>query len=337
MVIQDAMLLREKIINIIRMRGPSLPARIAKETQLSILFASAFLSELLSDKRLKITHMKVGSSPVYFIPGQEHLLENFSQYLKNREKDAFSLLKEKRFLDDKSQTPAIRVALRELKDFAVPFKHKEEVFWRYFTVPESEKPQEEPEIKIEEAQKLELEKTGEKLLLEIAPETVPAEEPQLLEPEEPLGHIEKAIETEEPKESKIKEAPKKPAKEKDLGIFKKGKPIRKKTIAKKKSAKTNDKFFNRVKEFLYSKSIEILDINSFDKTELVLRVKEKGKEHLLITYNKKKLTEEDIVKAHKKALEAGLKYRILSLGEPLKKTTSLMNALKDLETIGKLD
>ena len=84
--------------------------------------------------------MKVGNSPVYFIPGQERLLENFSQYLKSKEKEAFLLLKEKRFLKDNQQEPAIRVALREIKDFAIPFKKPEtdELFWRYFTIPESE-------------------------------------------------------------------------------------------------------------------------------------------------------------------------------------------------------
>jgi len=32
-------------------RGPSLPVHIASETGLSMLFASAFLSELLSEKK----------------------------------------------------------------------------------------------------------------------------------------------------------------------------------------------------------------------------------------------------------------------------------------------
>ncbi len=151
MPIQNPLVVKEKIFSILKLRGPSLPARIARETELSILFASAFLSELFSERRIRISHMKVGSSPLYFIPGQEHLLENFSQYLGNKEKEAFQLLKEKKFLKDSEQLPAIRVALREIKDFAVPFKKGEEIIWRFFINQEEEfsKPEIKPEIKEE--------------------------------------------------------------------------------------------------------------------------------------------------------------------------------------------
>src|SRR4030042_1495973 len=119
---QDAMQLKEKIISFIQLRGPSLPVHIAKETGLSILFASAFLSELFNEKRINISNLKVGSSPLYFISGQEPQLENFSKYIKSKEKEAFLLLKEKRILKDSELHPAIRVALREIRDFAIPFK-----------------------------------------------------------------------------------------------------------------------------------------------------------------------------------------------------------------------
>ena len=135
---QDTSEIKEKILFILKNRGPSLPVHIAKETGLSMLFASAFLSELFSEKKIKISNMKIGSSPVYFLLGQEIMLENFSQYLKSKEKDAFILLKEKKFLKDKEQEPAIRVALRAIKDFAMPFKKNEEIFWRYFTISETE-------------------------------------------------------------------------------------------------------------------------------------------------------------------------------------------------------
>ena len=272
---QDTSEVKEKILFILRKRGPSLPVHIARETGLSMLFASAFLSELLSEKKIKISNMKVGSSPIYFLLGQESMLENFSQHLKSREKDAFILLKEKTFLKDREQDPAIRVALREIKDFAIPFKKNEEIFWRYFTVPETE--------------------------------------------------------------FKIKEKPKKIEKEKiekKLDIFDK-KP--KKNIRKKTSEKRNDKFFNRVKEFLSIKSIEIMDIESFDKNELILNIKSQGEIKLLVAYNKKRIKEDDIIKAHKRASELNLSYIILSLGKPLKKLNSLINAVKNLSSIEKLE
>ena len=135
---QDTSEIKEKILFLLQRRGPSLPVHIAREIGLSILFASAFLSELYSEKKIRMSNMKVGSSPIYFILGQEPKLENFVQYLKSKEKDAFILLKEKKILKDKEQDPAIRVALRAIKDFAIPFEKDGEIFWRYFTIPERE-------------------------------------------------------------------------------------------------------------------------------------------------------------------------------------------------------
>ena len=122
---QDTSKIKERIIETVKTKGPSLPVHIASEIQTSILFTSAFLSELLSEKQLKITHMRVGSSPVYFLPGQEPQIEKYSQHLKSREKDAFMLLKEKGNLKDDEQEPAIRVALRSIRDFAIPFKYNQ--------------------------------------------------------------------------------------------------------------------------------------------------------------------------------------------------------------------
>jgi len=137
-MMQDPNEIKERIISALKSKGPSLPVHIAGEIKSSILFSSAFLSELVSENKIKISNMKVGGSPLYFLAGQEPSLEKFPQYLRSKEKEAFLLLKEKKFLKDKDQSPAIRVALREIKDFALPFKSGEEIIWRYFLVPESE-------------------------------------------------------------------------------------------------------------------------------------------------------------------------------------------------------
>ena len=270
----NALEMKEKIISILKTRGPCLPVNVAKETGLSILFASAFLSEFISEKKIKISNMKVGNSPLYFIPGQEKMLENFSEYLKSKEKEAFILLKEKKILKDSEQEPAIRVALRAIKDFAIFFKKNEEIYWRYFTTEETE----------------------------------------------------------------IKEKPKEPEKiiekENELNIF--GREIKKtKKTQKKKTVKEN-KFFNIVKEFLYKKNMELSEILKFSKNELVLKIKTRDEEKIIIAYNKKRINENDIIKANKEALEFNLPYLILSLGKPLKKTNEFMDALKNLSSIEKI-
>jgi len=135
---QDTVHLKERIISIIKTIGPSIPSYISSQINMSILFTSAFLSELLSEKRLKISNMRIGSSPIYFIPGQEPELQKYSNYLKSREKDAFILLRDKKFLKDSEQEPAIRVALRSIRDFAVPIKISEELYWKFLTASEEE-------------------------------------------------------------------------------------------------------------------------------------------------------------------------------------------------------
>ena len=127
---------KEKIINFVKNKGPSLPVHLAKEINSNLLFTGAILSELLSDKILKLSHLKIGTSHLYMMPGQDLMLENFFHYLNTREKEAFSLLKEKSILEDDLQTPVIRVALRSIKDFALPFKSDNKLFWRFFSVSE---------------------------------------------------------------------------------------------------------------------------------------------------------------------------------------------------------
>jgi hypothetical protein len=330
MPVQDAMKVKEKIISFIRLRGPSLPVQIAKETNLSILFASAFLSELYGEKEINISNLRVGSSPLYYIPGQEPQLERFSQYLKSKEKDAFMRLKEEKFLKDSEQEPAIRVALRGIKDFAIPFKKGEEIYWRYFTIPISEFGKDEEEIEKEETklEKQEIkteEKAAEKKIETIFDnskeqkdsdkEIDEEDENEMLEDEEDDTCDEK----EEPKEKPVRKEKSKSGK------------------TKKQNKKRDENFFNKIKEFLEKKGIEILDIRDFQNEEAVLKVKKERKEELLFVFNKKKITEKEILKAYKKASEEKMPYSILSLGEPPKKLNDLIEAIKNLSEMDKIE
>ena len=128
----------EKIIKILKENGPSLPIRLSKEIGMSSLFISAFLSGLVDDKRIKISNLKVGGSPLYFLDGQEEKLESFYKYLHPKEAEAFLLLKKNKILKDSVQAPAIRVALRSIRDFAIGFKKDDEIYWRYMLNPKEE-------------------------------------------------------------------------------------------------------------------------------------------------------------------------------------------------------
>ncbi len=280
---QDTSEIKNKIVSIIGQKGPSLPVAIAREAGLSTLFASAFLSELFGEKRVGMSSMKVGSSSIYFVPGQEFLLENFSNFLKSKEKEAFNLLKNNRVLKDSEQDPAIRVALREIKDFAIFFKNDDEIYWKYFRVSNDE--------------------------------------------------VEKMLKEKKPAEKKGQEI----LKIKEIQTKISERPVSKKVVHKKASAgkKTpqNGKFLEKVREFLSKSSVEILSVESMGKNEMALRIKEKGDESLLIAFNKKKVTEKEIVRAAKRASELSLRYSIFSLGKLPKKTHDLVAALRGINKI----
>jgi len=128
----------DKIIEVLKEKGPSLPIQISKSIGISSLFTSAFLSELANEKRIKISHLKVGGSPLYFLEGQEEKLENFHKYLHPKEAEAFLLLKKNKILKDSEQDPAIRVALRSIRDFSIGFKKQDEIYWRYMLFEEKD-------------------------------------------------------------------------------------------------------------------------------------------------------------------------------------------------------
>jgi len=114
----------------------------------------------------------------------------------------------------------------------------------------------------------------------------------------------------------------------------KPKAVKKKSPAK---TKTDEKFLNKIKEFLSKDSIEIVNIEGLKRDELVLRVKIDGVEQLLVAYKKSKISEKEIIKAAKKANELRLSYSILSMGELPKRFSELKDALQNIKDIKRVE
>ncbi|NOZ80346.1 MAG: hypothetical protein GXP63_01620 [DPANN group archaeon] len=133
---------RERILSIMRMKGPILPNAIAKEIGLDILMSGAVLAEMASNKLVRISSIKIGSSPLYYLPGQESQLMRFAEKLNEKEFRTYEHLKGQGVLRDSAVTPLERVALRAIKDFAVPLNvttsSGSERFWKFFTLNKEE-------------------------------------------------------------------------------------------------------------------------------------------------------------------------------------------------------
>ena len=127
---------RDKIVEFVKREGPTLPAHISKEFKLGILFSGAILSELVSKKVVKVSNTKKGGSPFYYTEGQESKLQEISQFLSGKLKEAYELIKEKKVIRDSSAEPWQRVALREIKDFATPITvskgENSELYWKWY-------------------------------------------------------------------------------------------------------------------------------------------------------------------------------------------------------------
>lgn len=132
----------EQALSIVKLRGPIIPSQISSEIGADILITSAILSELASNGKIRISSLKMGSTPFYYCDGQESLLQNHLKYLNERQMDAFNLLKESQILKDRELTPVIRVALREIKDFAkqleVSVDNSTEIFWKWYLLGKEE-------------------------------------------------------------------------------------------------------------------------------------------------------------------------------------------------------
>lgn len=314
---------KERIIQTISTRGPSLPVHLAQAMQLSPLFTSAFLSELYNEGKVKISNMKVGSSPLYYLSGQESLLENFINYLNAREKEALYHLKKEQILDDELQTPVIRVALRAIKDFAVPIRitleGKEKTFWKYYLVPESNiKPLLDSIInpKSKEEDKHEIKENKHEKQLPLEPTTSNESPPIPASSETTVKAPSEAVEQEE------------------------NIPVKKSKKKVKDKEPKDSKFSENVKAYLSSKNLEIMEMIEEKKREFIAKVRTDtmfGKqEYYLIAKDKKKISESDLSGAFQKSNENKMPSIILSAGEPDKKAKEYHKSIKNIIKLDKL-
>ena len=286
---------KEKILQVIRERGPEFPVRVASAIGQNNIFTAAFMSELVGEQKLKLSNMRVGSSPLYYISGQEEQLQKYVNHLNNKEKEAFNLLKQNNILEDTQVEPAIRVALRHIKDFATPIqiidKGRELLFWKIHTM------------------------TNEK-----AKEFIE----QIINPQ--IKKQEKAIITEQ----KVEEMPKKQEIEKPIEPVQNQKtenPIIK-TIENpiKKAPKIKEissPFLEDIKKLLIKREYEITKEILAKKKELTAKVKLNThlgqQEFYLVAKDKKKITLEDLVSTLQRAQAEKMPALIISPGEIDKK------------------
>jgi hypothetical protein len=281
---------RSEALNVVRSKGPLQPSQIATTVNTNILFASAILSELVDNKKVKITYIKRGGSPFYYMDGQEEKLMDLAQYLSGKMKEAYDLLSEKLIIQDSTAEPWQRVALRDLKDYAVPvhvnYKGMQETFWKWYLTSN------------DEAKSIIKELFSEKN--EIKSET----------------------------EEKVEEPTKEIVKE-NLVEEKITKEVVQETLVKKKPVEVNNNI-NLIENYFSSNEMYIISQNMIRKgreLNFVIDFPSRiGKLRYFVKYkNKKNITDKDLFDALNEGMEKGFPVLFLSEGELNKKAQKYMD------------
>jgi hypothetical protein len=333
---------KDKILLYLEENGPSLPVRIAKAIEMDPMFASAIASELISSDQIKPSNMKIGASFLYLIPGQEEQLVNFTDNLKSVEKTAFDKLKENKILTDEDEEPSTRVALRNIKDFAVPFKFQGKIMWKYAFISNEEL--EELLTKLNE--NIQEEDMESKIIKnDIEEETTEEEETREKENEPPQGTTEEqsSIDTfseEEPevvpkawenKKEEIEQIRKESIEEKDKKI--------ENIFTTEDNNEPEPEFLTNIKKFLKERNIEFLEEIKTEKKEIMAIVKitsQLGNINMLLVAKDKKTTNKDEIKgAIQMATNGNMSCLLIIRKEPTKPIQKIIdeNHLVKLEVM----
>ena len=329
----------EKVLQIVKVKGPVLPITITKDLKTNTIFAAAQLSTLVDKKRLKITKVKKGGSPFYYAEGQEQKLENLSEFLNKKDQQTFSLLKEKKILKDSEQTPLVRAGLRTIKDYAKPlhvtFNGKKELFWKYYLLPD------------EEATQLLKEKVGAIKKVEPKKVEIKEEKPEVVEVVKeipktaPKTEVKKETKPEEHKPN-VEEKPIEKIEEKKLEKQEKIIEVKEEKPEKKVKEKPKDKFLEKIEKHFESKNIEIKDHEILKKNteiELIIRVPSAVGTSLYYckAKNKKKITDGDLSTAYIKGQKRQMPTLFLTPGVLNKEAEKMLdNEFKDELTLQKI-
>lgn len=348
---------KDKILNFIQRKGYVLPAHLAKEINSDILMASAHLSEMVSSGKLKVSKTKIGGSPVYYVETQRSKLQELKDNLNSKDKIAFERLKDEKVIKDSELDALNRVAMRNIKDFAVPLNVKHNgnslVFWKWYMLSneEAQRIMQEKYSEKAEVKKQDKEAEQEKEVLEKANlkkdelEQKQKIEKMKKEAEEKLFQERKRIWQEQQKIDKEKQDLEK-KKSEEMNKLKKDledkykheitkmkqeliKEFGQEKNIKEEPEEIQDDFLDQIKSYFENKNIKVIEHNIVKKKsdiDLIIKIPSNiGK----LTYyckarNKKRLNDGDVSQAFLQAQNKNMPAMILAPGELTKKAQNMI-------------
>lgn len=130
-------LTKDNLLRFVREKKYTTPTKVAEAFDTSTMIASAALSEIVKDKSIALTNLKIGSTPYYYDLRQKDCLIPLGESsLSGFDKDAFLKLRESQVVNDTSLSIQVRLAMERIKDFAIPieinYDSKEFKFWIWY-------------------------------------------------------------------------------------------------------------------------------------------------------------------------------------------------------------
>ncbi len=308
---------------------PLLPVHVAKALKTNSLFASAMLSELASKGRLHISRLKIGSSPLYYIPEKAAQLQDYAGYLNEKDQRTFQLLKTRKVLRDMDLDPLTRVSVKEIKDFSRPLEvtlgDKKEIFWKFYLTGD-----EEAAVAIKQL-----------LQGELAPQPPPAPpaqpvaapeqqtlvQQQVHEPPQPVQEAVAQQKTLEPPKPAVQAKPKRRSIKQAL----KPKPAPK----QKRAAPVADAFMEQLITYFAKNSIRIIEQNTVRKNAESDFIIEMDSPVGPLTYyckakNKKRVSDADLSAALVQGQLKKLPVAFITTGQLSKKADEVLKQLSGL-------
>ncbi|MBN1502672.1 hypothetical protein JW930_03945 [Candidatus Woesearchaeota archaeon] len=293
---------KDKVLEIVKNNGPVIPRDIMKRLGTDTFIIGAVLSQLKDSNAIKVSHTKIGGSPFYYAPGQEQKLQQLYEHLHDKEKKAYDILKKSNILQDSKQSPVIRVALRNIKDFAklleVNLGGRRELFWKWYLLPNIE---------------------AESLIRQQIIKYLPERE----EIREEVPVKQKPIVKQQEAKSDIQRTDKK--------------PVEKREVSKK--AEPEDDFLKHVKTYFNNKEIEIVEERQIKKNrefDFVIKLPTAAGKH---TYyckakKKKKYNEGDLSTAYVSGETKKLSVLFIATGKLTKRAQQMLsNEFKNINIV----
>ncbi len=133
---------KNQVLDVVRTKGYVVPSDLIREFRTDTFVMGAVLSDLVHDKKLGITSVKIGGSPAYYAIEQKEKLQDLFKYLNEKDRGTFELLRAQKVVLDAEQSPLFRVSLRAIKDYAKPIEvtanGQTYLFWKWYLATEQE-------------------------------------------------------------------------------------------------------------------------------------------------------------------------------------------------------